>query len=120
MRKLFVALAGAAVLAACDPTDKNDYSCTLTFEGVTDACMQLYITEPEGNVADGQCRGRGGTWEYHPCAAGHIDGYCRVDDAADYSFSGTPAKVFFYAPVTPAEAIDACEAAGGVWTGAGA
>jgi hypothetical protein len=116
MRSFVLALAGALVLAACDPTDKNHYSCTRSFEGVSDACIQLYLTEPEGNVADRQCEDNGGAWEYRRCRPeGRVAGHCRVDDAAEYSFSGTPAEVYFYDPVTPTAAEEACGAAGGAW-----
>lgn len=114
MRKLVLALAGAAALVACDPTEKNDYSCTDSFGSggaAVQGCLQLHITEIEGNVAEGQCDG---TWEYRACAsAGRVPGYCNVPEAADYSLSGTPARVYFYEPVTVEAAQAACASVDG-------
>ncbi len=117
MRKLFLALAGLLLLAACgDPTKKNDYGCTVTYGGATGACVQFHITEVEGNAADAACTQKGGTWAYHACdATNRVPGYCQVDSASDYSLSGTPARVYFYDPQTALTASTACNTGGGTW-----
>ena len=118
MRKLFPAVAGLLLLAACgDPTKKHDYGCTATtYGGVTGACVQFHVTEVEGNAAEVACHNKGGTWAYHACdAASQVPGYCQVDSASDYSLSGTPAEVFFYEPQTPTTASAACTTGGGTW-----
>jgi hypothetical protein len=120
MRKLIVALAGASVLAACDPTEKHDYGCYAQQLSLT-ACVQFHITEIEGNVASVFCeRGTGedppgldGTWEYSSCDAEHgtfgtrTAGYCRVDDVGE----GYSAKVYFY-EIAEEAAQAACDGAG--------
>jgi hypothetical protein len=122
MRKLFAALVGVATLAACglDPTQKHDYSCTADVGSggaAAQGCSQFRVTEVEGNLAQIACEDKGGAWAYHACAtANRTAGYCEVPSAADYSLSGTPAKVYFYDPVIPAAAQAACESvAGNVW-----
>lgn len=102
MNKLLAAAAGLVLLSACgDPTKKHDYGCTRTFgEGTAAmaACTEFHITEPEGNAAEVACKNKaGGAWAYHACdTAQRVPGYCLVPDAADYSLSGTPARVYFY------------------------
>lgn len=120
MRKLIVALAGASALAACDPTEKHDYGCYAKQLSLN-ACVQLHITEIEGNLASEFCArgigedppGLGGTWEYSSCDLEHATfgtrtmGYCRVDDVGE----GYSAKVYFYE--TPElTAATACDNAG--------
>jgi len=113
MRKLVLALAGAVALVACDPTETHEYSCTETFgsgDGAVTGCLQLEITEVEGNVAEGQCESRDGEWEYHACAsANRVPGYCDVPGASDYTLSGKSARVYFYEPATAEAAQAACE-----------
>ncbi len=113
MRKLFIALAGAAAVfsfTACDPTEKKDFSCTRSFgdAGVAvQGCIQLRITEVEAVAAATQCDG---DWDDNACpaTAGRVAGYCNLPEAADYTLSGTPARVYFYDPVTEDAAEDAC------------
>lgn len=126
MKRLFVAAAALLALAACDPTKKHDYGCTQVFgKDATKAqgCVQFHISESEGNVAEVACEDNDkadGSWAYHACESeGRIDGYCRVDDAKDYSLSGTEAKVYFYDPTTALEAEVACTSGGGVWVASG-
>ena len=73
MRNL-LALAGAAlfVLAGCDPTKKHDYRCMATY-AEQEACIQLHITEVEGNGAEVYCNDNfgAGAWAYHACEAEH-------------------------------------------------
>jgi hypothetical protein len=115
-----LALATAAVLSAlvaCDPTEKKDMSCTATFEGVTETCSQLHITDAEGLVARVKCEDDlDGSWSDDPCTSTDrvAGGHCKVE-ASEYSLSGTDVKVYFYAPVTLGEAQAACTAAGGSW-----
>ncbi|HYD40971.1 MAG TPA: hypothetical protein VEB43_09075 [Anaeromyxobacter sp.] len=120
MRNIVLAIAGTAAvfsLAACDPTEKNDYGCTVQFEG-QNACTQLHITEVEGNVAEVYCEDElEGTWAYRACTSEErTPGYCQVDDAGDYLPSGTPAKVFFYG-IDETVAETACNDGGGAWHG---
>lgn len=117
MRKLVLALAGAAAVfsfAACDPTEKKDFSCTDSFgdTGVAvEGCVQLRITDAEALAVSTQCDG---DWDDDPCpTAGRVAGYCNVPEAADYTLSGTPARVYFYDPVTPDAAEAACLSADG-------
>lgn len=115
-----LALAAAAALStlvACDPTEKNDMTCTAAFEGAAQACSQLHITDAEGLVAKAKCEGDlDGSWSGGTCTS--VDrvagGYCKVE-ASQYSLSGTDVKVYFYAPVTLLEAQAACTAAEGTW-----
>jgi hypothetical protein len=116
MRTL-LALSGVALVvlaAGCglDPTKKHDYSCTANFgagPAATSACSQFHITEVEGNATDVVCTNKGGTWAYHACdPTNQLPGYCLVPSAADYSLSGTPAKVYFYSPLPLLAAQDAC------------
>lgn len=122
MRNLLVALAGLAVLAACestDPTQKQDMSCTAAFESVTSVCSQLRITSAEGIVAESKCTGDlHGDWSTNPCTSTNrlAGGYCKVE-ASQYSLSGTDVKVYFYDPVTIEQAQAACRSGGGTWIG---
>jgi hypothetical protein len=111
------ALAALATLAGCDPTAKDDMSCTATFQSVSQACSQLHITDAEALVAKPKCEGDlNGSWSSNPCTSTDrvAGGYCKVE-ASEYSLSGTDVKVFFYAPTTLLEAQAACTAAGGTW-----
>lgn len=117
MRTLLAALAGLAFLAGCDPTQKDDMSCTATFHGVADVCSQLHITAAEGVVAKQKCENEvGGSWSSHACPSANRvpGGYCKVE-ASQYSLSGTDVKVYFYSPATLVEAQAACSQAGGTW-----
>ena len=113
MRNLVLALAGAAAvfsIAACDPTEKKDFSCTRSFgdPGVAvDGCIQLHITDVEAVAAQTQCDG---DWDDDGCpaTAERVDGYCNVPGAAEYTLSGTPARVYFYEPVDRNAAVEAC------------
>jgi len=119
MRNLLAAVVGLAVLVACDPTKKEDMSCTATFEGVSDVCSQLRITSAEGVVAEQKCTGDlDGTWTTNPCTSTNrvAGGYCKVE-ASQYSLSGTDVKVYFYEPVTLEAAQAACSSGGGTWIG---
>jgi hypothetical protein len=120
MRNLLIALAALALLAACeslDPTQKEDMSCTSTFESVSDVCSQLRITSAEAVVAEAKCTGDlHGSWSTTPCTSTNrmAGGYCKVE-ASQYSLSGTDVKVYFYDPVTLLEAQAACAAGEGTW-----
>jgi hypothetical protein len=120
MRATLALAAAAAVLSsliACDPTEKRDMSCTAEFEGVSQTCAQLHITDPEGLVAKAKCEGDlDGNWSGDPCTSTDrvAGGHCKVE-ASEYSLSGTDVKVYFYAPVTLLEAQAACTAADGEW-----
>ncbi len=112
MRNIVLALAGAAValsLTACDPTEKREYSCTRSFgegEAAAEGCIQLKITDAEALAVRTQCDG---AWDDDPCpAANRVAGYCNVPEAAEYTLSGTAARVYFYEPVTPTAAEAAC------------
>ncbi len=112
MRTIVLALAGAAAvfsLAACDPTEKREYSCSRSFgeeEAAADGCIQLEITDAEAIAARTQCDG---DWDDDPCPrANRVAGYCNVPEAADYTLSGTAARVYFYDPVTSEAAEAAC------------
>jgi hypothetical protein len=119
MRNLLAVLVGLAVLVACDPTKKEDMSCTAQFDGVTEAkaCSELHITSAEGIVAEQQCKDKlAGSWSSSACPAENrvAGGYCKID-ASDYTLSGSDVKVFFYSPVTLLAAQEACSASGGTW-----
>lgn len=117
MRYLLAALVGLTTLVACDPTSKHDMSCTETFEGVTNVCSQLHITDAEGIVAEAKCKGDlHGSWSSNGCPAANrvAGGYCKIE-ASRYSISGTDVKVFFYEPATLLAAQAACSQAGGSW-----
>jgi hypothetical protein len=121
MKRLLAIAAALAVLTGCestDPTQRHDYGCTTDFGAGMDAmsaCLQLRITEVEGNAAETQCENNGGSWDYHACSTeNRVPGYCEIPDAADYTLSGKPAKVYFYSvdwdqPEAEAAAQLACE-----------
>jgi hypothetical protein len=119
MRNLLAALVGLTVLVACDPTKKDDMSCTASFQGLpTQVCSQLHITSAEGIVAEAKCTGDPihGSWSGNACTTTNriAGGYCSVD-AKQYTLSGTDVKVFFYEPTPLAAAQLACAQAGGAW-----
>jgi hypothetical protein len=119
MRKLTLALAGAALLAlGCDPTQKHDFHCTAQVQSQS-ACSQLHVTDAEALVADPVCTGKDGSWGSGGCPTdvdGHarVPGYCSVDGSG-YSVSGTDVSVFFYDPATAELAAAACTSEGGTW-----
>jgi hypothetical protein len=116
MRLPLTLAAALLALLACDPTQQRDMSCTATFEGVSQTCAQLHLTDPEALVAKAKCEGDlDGDWSGGPCTAvDRVAGHCKVE-ASQYSLSGTDVKVYFYAPTTLLEAQTACTAAEGTW-----
>ncbi len=118
MRNLLAILVSLTALVACDPTKRDDMSCTATFEGVANVCSQLHITTAEGVVAEAKCTGNpiNGSWSGNACTTTNrvAGGYCKIE-ASQYSISGTDVKVYFYEPVTLLAAQAACSRAGGTW-----
>lgn len=118
MRNLLAVLVSLTALVACDPTKKDDMSCTASFQGVpTQVCSQLHITAAEGIVAEAKCTGDlHGTWSGNACTTTNrvAGGYCKLD-ASKYTLSGTDVKVYFYEPTPLAAAQLACSEAGGTW-----
>lgn len=115
MRNLLIAAAAVAVLAACDPTQKEDMSCTYA-DGALTVCGQLRITSAEGIVAKDKCASEfSGSWSTNPCSStSRVPGYCKIE-ASQYSLSGTDVKLYFYDPATLLEAQAACTSASGTW-----
>ncbi len=128
MRKLFPALAGLLLLAACekvDPTQKHDFSCDGPEYGSdtvkAPACVQFRLLESEALVVETACSNKSGTWAEHGCpSANRVPGTCQVDAISGYTISNTPANVYFYvSTATPADGIAAglaCQAGGGTWS----
>lgn len=117
MRYLLAALVCLTALVACDPTNKDDMSCTATFESVANVCSQLYITAAEGIVAEAKCTGDlHGSWSSNGCPSTNrvAGGYCKIE-ASKYSISGTDVKVYFYEPAMLLAAQTACSQASGTW-----
>jgi hypothetical protein len=116
MRATLALAAAACLLAACDPTEKHDMSCSAEFEGLSQVCSQLRITDAEGVVARAKCEENGGSWSSNGCPSADrvAGGYCKVE-ASQYSLSGTDVKVYFYDPVTLEAAQLACDQGGGTW-----
>ena len=118
MRALLATLAGLALLTACDPTEKNDFSCTAKFGNFDGACSQVHITDAEALVAKEQCSNHGGSWSSHACSTTDAVGY-RSIPASDYFISTTDGKVFVYSPADAVLASEECISQGGTWQALG-
>jgi hypothetical protein len=115
MRNLLFALAGLALLVACNPFEKKDVSCTAAFLGVDGACSQVNVNDAEALVAKDQCENHlSGSYSDSGCSTTNAVGYCVIHGSNDL-VSNTDVKIYVYSPADPTAAGTACSGQGGTW-----